>query len=59
MTGYFIRRILLIIPTFLGITMAIFAIMQAVPGGPIAPIIPVRAGRGKPPSVERRPVAIS
>ena len=35
MTGYFIRRILLIIPTFLGITMAIFAIMQAVPGGPI------------------------
>jgi microcin C transport system permease protein len=35
MTGYFIRRILLIIPTFLGISMAIFAIMQMVPGGPI------------------------
>ena len=35
MTGYFIRRILLIIPTFLGITMAIFAIMHFVPGGPV------------------------
>jgi microcin C transport system permease protein len=35
MTGYFIRRILLIIPTFLGISMAIFAIMHFVPGGPI------------------------
>src|SRR4030095_1282753 len=35
MTGYFIRRILLIIPTFLGISMAIFVIMHFVPGGPI------------------------
>jgi microcin C transport system permease protein len=35
MTGYFVRRILLIIPTFLGISMAIFAIMHFVPGGPI------------------------
>ncbi len=35
MTGYFIRRFLLIIPTFLGITMAVFAIMQIVPGGPV------------------------
>ena len=35
MTGYFIRRILLVIPTFLGITMAIFAIMHFVPGGPV------------------------
>jgi microcin C transport system permease protein len=35
MTGYFIRRFLLIIPTFLGISMAIFAIMHFVPGGPI------------------------
>jgi microcin C transport system permease protein len=35
MTGYFIRRILLIIPTFLGITMAIFTIMHFVPGGPL------------------------
>jgi microcin C transport system permease protein len=35
MTGYFIRRLLLIIPTFLGITAAVFLVMQFVPGGPI------------------------
>lgn len=35
MTGYFIRRFLLIIPTFLGITVAAFFIMQIVPGGPV------------------------
>ena len=35
MFSYFIRRILLIIPTFLGITSATFLIMQMVPGGPV------------------------
>ncbi len=35
MTGYFVRRFLLIIPTFLGITLAVFVIMQFVPGGPV------------------------
>src|ERR1043166_2096162 len=35
MTGYFIRRFLLIIPTFLGITVAVFVIMHFVPGGPV------------------------
>jgi len=35
MTGYFIRRFLLIIPTFLGITLAAFVVMQMVPGGPV------------------------
>jgi len=35
MSSYFIRRFLLIIPTFLGITLAVFLIMQFVPGGPI------------------------
>ena len=35
MTGYFIRRFLLIIPTFIGITAAVFVIMHFVPGGPI------------------------
>jgi len=35
MTQYFIRRLLLIIPTFLGITMAVFLIMHFVPGGPV------------------------
>src|SRR6202167_1441717 len=35
MTGYFLRRFLLIIPTFIGITLAVFLIMNFVPGGPI------------------------
>ena len=35
MTSYFIRRFLLIIPTFLGITVLVFTIMQLVPGGPL------------------------
>lgn len=35
MTGYFIRRALLIIPTFIGITLAVFVITHFVPGGPV------------------------
>lgn len=35
MTAYFIRRFLLIIPTFIGITILVFTITRAVPGGPI------------------------
>jgi microcin C transport system permease protein len=35
MTGYFIRRFLLVIPTFLGITLVVFVIMHFVPGGPV------------------------
>jgi microcin C transport system permease protein len=35
MQAYFIRRLLLIIPTFLGITLMSFLIMHIVPGGPI------------------------
>ncbi len=35
MTGYFVRRFLLIIPTFIGITLSVFVIMQFVPGGPV------------------------
>ncbi len=35
MTSYFIRRLLLVIPTFLGITLAVFVIMHFVPGGPV------------------------
>jgi microcin C transport system permease protein len=34
-TAYFLRRALLIIPTFLGITLAVFVIMHFVPGGPV------------------------
>ena len=35
MLSYFIRRFLLIIPTFLGITLINFFILQIVPGGPL------------------------
>ncbi len=33
-TSYFIRRLLLIIPTFIGITLLVFAVTRVVPGGP-------------------------
>ncbi len=39
MTAYFIRRLLLIIPTFIGITVMVFIITRLVPGGPIERII--------------------
>lgn len=35
MTTYFIRRILLMVPTFLGSTILIFIILQMTPGGPL------------------------
>ena len=35
MWAYFLRRFLLIIPTFLGITVVVFFIMHFVPGGPV------------------------
>jgi len=39
MTVYFVRRFLLIIPTFIGITIMVFTITRFVPGGPIERII--------------------
>jgi len=39
MTQYFIRRLLLVLPTFLGITLMVFAITRIVPGGPIERIV--------------------
>ena len=35
MTNYFLRRLLLILPTFIGITLLVFTITRIVPGGPI------------------------
>ncbi len=35
MTSYFIRRFLLIVPTFIGVTVLVFALTRMVPGGPI------------------------
>jgi microcin C transport system permease protein len=50
MTAYFIRRILLIIPTFLGITLITFTILQFVPGGPLElQLMKIRYGSGRGP----------
>ena len=38
-TDYFFRRLLLVVPTFLGITILCFGIIQFVPGGPVEQII--------------------
>ena len=35
MSVYFLRRLMLVIPTFIGITLAVFVIMHFVPGGPV------------------------
>ena len=35
MTAYILRRILLIIPTMLGIMLVTFVIVQFAPGGPV------------------------
>lgn len=46
MTVYFLRRLLLVIPTFLGITVLVFVITRFVPGGPIERMI-VQAQQAK------------
>jgi len=52
MTTYFLRRFLLIIPTFFGITLITFMILQFVPGGPLEmEIMKIRMG-GKSGSTE-------
>jgi len=45
-TSYFIRRLLLIIPTFIGITLLVFAVTRVVPGGPIERMLNERAISG-------------
>lgn len=45
MFNYFVRRLLLIIPTFIGITLITFIILQIVPGGPLEmEIMKIRMG---------------
>ena len=46
MTGYFIRRLLLIVPTFVGITLVVFCIIHFVPGGPVERQILLYLGGG-------------
>jgi len=43
---YFIRRFLLVVPTFLGITVLCFALIQFVPGGPVEQIVMQMKGIG-------------
>ena len=43
---YFIRRFLLVIPTFLGITLSCFSLIQFVPGGPVEQIVMQMKGIG-------------
>lgn len=44
---YFIRRLLLIVPTFLGITIICFALIQLVPGGPVEQMMLRMRGLGE------------
>jgi microcin C transport system permease protein len=43
---YFIRRLLLVAPTFLGITLLVFALVQFIPGGPVEQAIYAMRGLG-------------
>jgi len=43
---YFIRRLLLVIPTFLGITVLCFGLIQFVPGGPVEQVMLRMKGLG-------------
>ena len=43
---YFIKRFLLIIPTFIGITLLCFGLIQFVPGGPVEQVIMQMKGMG-------------
>ena len=44
MTAYIIRRLLLIVPTLIGIMIINFAVVQVVPGGPVEQMIAEMTG---------------
>jgi microcin C transport system permease protein len=44
--NYFIRRFVLVIPTFVGITILCFSLIQFVPGGPVEQVIMQMKGMG-------------
>ncbi|HUU73898.1 MAG TPA: microcin ABC transporter permease, partial [Burkholderiales bacterium] len=48
MSAYIIRRLLLIIPTLVGIMLINFIIVQAAPGGPVEQAIAQLSGQGSP-----------
>ncbi|NCA81553.1 MAG: ABC transporter permease subunit [Opitutae bacterium] len=43
---YFLRRLMLMVPTFIGITFVCFALCQAVPGGPVEQALAKMRGMG-------------
>ncbi|MBI1244832.1 MAG: microcin C ABC transporter permease YejB [Alphaproteobacteria bacterium] len=51
MAGYLLRRLLLIVPTLLGIMIVNFAIIQAAPGGPIDVVLAELRGLSTDPTV--------
>src|SRR5688572_6286412 len=46
MTGYLLRRLLLMVPTLLGISVAVFLLIQLVPGGPVEQAVQKIRGTG-------------
>ena len=46
MLRYFLKRLALVVPTFLGITIVCFALVQAVPGGPVEQRLAALRGLG-------------
>jgi microcin C transport system permease protein len=48
MTGYLLRRLILVLPTLLGIIAINFAVIQFAPGGPVEQMIMEMKGKGDP-----------
>ncbi|MEZ8095919.1 ABC transporter permease subunit [Photobacterium swingsii] len=46
MLSYFLRRLILVIPTFLGVTLLIFTITRFVPGGPVERLLASMQAKG-------------
>jgi microcin C transport system permease protein len=46
MIAYIIRRLLLVIPTLLGVMIVNFALIQFVPGGPVEQVLAQLEGEG-------------
>ncbi len=57
--AYFIRRLLLTIPTFIGVTLACFALCQFVPGGPVEQAMLQMRGMGSGQGAARAGASIS
>ena len=58
-SAYFVRRLLLAIPTFIGITFIVFALCQFVPGGPVEQMMLTMRGAGAGGEVRGAAAAVS